>query len=134
MMAETTNADQVTEFRNARRVKKLLMSWQFLVEMLKHNDAPFRLQVTKNALPADARCVGMMPVDDRWGPEGCGALIIQSQSWDEVPDGVPMPTLLEIPELTRIYARDLVPPTIAGIPIDVDDSMPPDAFRFESRE
>lgn len=84
--------------RNRLRVAYMYVSGQILVEMCKHDDSPYKKQVTANALPADAEFVG---VEYDIYSNTC-KLVVQSQSFDEVQPGV-MPPILPDVEVTMLY-------------------------------
>ena len=80
-----------------RRVKLLYISPQILVDMCKHNDAPFKTIVSANALPADAEAVAI----DYDVFSNSAKIVVMSASYDIVEPSVVPPTLPPV-EITSI--------------------------------
>ena len=86
-----------TELTKARRMRRLHIAPDFLLELCKSKGRR-TFEVTANALPDDARCVGAYyePMYARW------ELYLTSETFDEVDPSVELP-VLDSPLWHEIY-------------------------------
>jgi hypothetical protein len=94
---------------NERRYKILQVSPEFLVSLTKY-DKPVTFEVFENALPQDAKLVGVSPSSPAFYFEGSRyvvALVVESESFEPVPVGVPLP-FLNPPSFRVLKAEEVI--------------------------
>lgn len=81
----------ILEMVESRRLKNLMVTPEALVTLMKSGERHFK--VTENAIPEDARVVGggLIP-GKHWF-----VITIQSEEFDEVPEGDPIPAYEPLP-------------------------------------